>query len=190
MSSTTIAAALAILALVAGPAGLAATFDAERIRLRRYRMEDRDEIRRIDRAREAVIHERAGEELALRVVERALQHRLADPLHHSAVDLPLDQQRIDDGAKIIDGKIFHHLDMAGLRIDLDLGDMTAVRKGRRHAVADMTDVERLRAIGRQLHAAGAQLLRKLHDPNAAVGAGDAETPIGELDVARRGLQGM
>ena len=65
--------------------------------------------RRVVRARHGVVHERAGQQLAVVVVDRLLQQRLADALHHAAMDLALDQQRIDDGAEIVDRGIFHHL---------------------------------------------------------------------------------
>ena len=60
--------------------------------------------------------------------------------------------------------------------------------GRRRAVADVLDVERLRPVGRQLHAAGADLVGQLHDADRAVGAGDDELAVLELDVAGRGFE--
>ena len=56
----------------------------------------------IVRARHAVIHERAGDELAILVVDRAFEQRLADALRDAAMHLALDDHRIDDGAEIVD----------------------------------------------------------------------------------------
>ena len=102
-----------------------------------------------------------------------LEQRLADALHHAAMALALDQQRIDDRAEVVDHGVPHHLDPAGVGIDLDLGDMAAVGEGRRRRLVHVADVERVgHALG-QLHAA-AQALGQLHDADAAVGADDGE----------------
>ena len=110
--------------------------------------------RHVDGARHRVVHERAGEQLAFVVVDRMLHQRLADALHHAAVELALDDHRIDDGAEIVDRRVSHHLDDAGFGIDLDLGDVAAVGiGGRARSVADVRDIERLRRVRRQLEAA-------------------------------------
>ena len=93
------------------------------------------------------------------------------------MQLAVDDQRIDDGAEIVDAGIFHDLDDAGVRIDLDFGDVAAVGIGRgARAVADVGDVERLRRVGRRLRAA-VQLLRQLHDRDGAIGADDDEVAV-------------
>ena len=60
------------------------------------------------------------------------------------MDLAFDQQRVDDGAEIVDRRILHDLDHAGRRIDLDLGDVTPVGECRRNGVGDVPHVERFR----------------------------------------------
>src|SRR6266576_715907 len=83
-------------------AGLAAAFDAERVR-RAFRHRHADlERGHVVRARHAIIHERAGHELAVLVIDRAFEQRLADPLRDPAVDLTLDDHRIDEDAEIVD----------------------------------------------------------------------------------------
>ena len=57
--------------------------------------------------------------------------RLADALHRAAMHLAGEQQRIERGAEIVDDDVADDLGRAGVRIDLDLGDMGAVRIGRR-----------------------------------------------------------
>ena len=51
----------------------------------------------------------------------------------------------------------------------------------------MADVERLRHVGRQLQRR-AQLVGELEDADAAVGAGDGEAAVRELDVDHRRLE--
>ena len=53
-------------------------------------------------ARHRVVHERAGHELALFVIDRVLEQRLADALRHAAVHLALDDHRIDNRAEVVD----------------------------------------------------------------------------------------
>ncbi len=49
-------------------------------------------------------------------------------LRHAAMHLGNDDGVIEHVAAIADPDILHDLDLAGARIDLDLGDMTAVRE--------------------------------------------------------------
>ena len=51
------------------------------------------------RARHSVIHERAGHQLAVGVVDGILQQNLSETLHDAALDLAFDQKRIDDRAR-------------------------------------------------------------------------------------------
>ena len=61
------------------------------------------------RARHRVVHERAGHELALLVIDRVLHQRLADALRHAALHLALDDHRVDDPADIVHRGEVHHL---------------------------------------------------------------------------------
>ena len=79
-------------------------------------------------ARHGVVHERAGQQLAVVVVDARSISAWPMPCTTPPWSLALDHHRIDDGAEIVDRGIFHHLDDAGLRIDLDLGDVAAVGK--------------------------------------------------------------
>src|SRR5918999_6444978 len=96
--------------------------------------------------------------------------------------LALEQERVQDRAVVADRVIAGEPERAGLRIDLDLADVTAVREGRPALV---------------LEAAGggepaAQLLgqilslergpRHLVKGQAAIGPCDGEAPVGEADV--------
>src|SRR5262249_29524243 len=82
-----------------GPDGaaLAHAFVAAR-RQRRGRLEMPErERRQIRRRRQRVVHEAAGEDLARVVVDDPLGESLADALGDRAVNLSLDDHRVDDG---------------------------------------------------------------------------------------------
>ena len=66
---------------------------------------------------------------SLALVDRLLHQRLADALHRAAMDLAGEQQRIERHAEIVDDDVVDDLDDAGRRIDLDFGEMGAVRIG-------------------------------------------------------------
>ena len=65
-----------------------------------------------------------------------LHQHLARALRDAAVDLAVQQQRIEHGADVVDHAVAHDLDLAGLRVDLDLADVAAVREVRRPARVD------------------------------------------------------
>ena len=102
------------------PSGLDGHFVIGRVDLER---------RQVVGARHGVVHERAGHELAVLVVDRAFEQRLADALRDAAMHLALDDHRIDDDAEIVDRGPADDLGVAGLRIDLDLADVAAGREG-------------------------------------------------------------
>ena len=57
---------------------------------------------KIVRARQRIIHQRARQDLpGLRIEQRVLEQRLADALHHPAMDLPQRQARIEQPAIVI-----------------------------------------------------------------------------------------
>src|SRR5580692_8469687 len=109
-------------------AGLAAAFDAERIgRAPCQRCSNRHGWKVIG-PRHGVVHERAGHELAPLVVNCALTQCLPYSLRDAAVDLALDNHRIDDDAEIVHRRPGDNLGVAGFRIDLDLADMATGRE--------------------------------------------------------------
>src|SRR5580692_9777719 len=109
--------------------GLAAAFDAERVRRTSGEGGVDLERRKIVGARHGVIHVRAGHQLPLVVIDGVLEQRLADALGDAAMDLALDDHRIDHGAEIVDRGPGSDLGIAGFGIDLDLADMAAGREG-------------------------------------------------------------
>src|SRR5262245_4027816 len=117
-----------------------------------------------------------------------LEQRLAEALGEAAVNLALDDHRIDDGADVVDAPEADDLDAASIGIDLDLADMGAVAEGEARWIVnggllqaglDGLEWKVVRDIG------GARDLRERHAP---VGARDDEGAVGEIDVGRRRLQ--
>src|ERR1700731_5132518 len=105
-------------------AGLAHAFDAERVAVGQGRVVGELERAEIAGARHCVILERAGEQLAARlVVDEVLHQRLTDALDDPAVDLSLAEQRVQDPADIVDRDVAGQCDLAGLLVDLDLAAM-------------------------------------------------------------------
>ena len=75
------------------------------------------EEREVARARQRVVHERRSQRLDVGRRRRPPRHRLPDALRQPAVDLPLDDERVDEMAGIVDR---HHLQqprLAGLPVD-------------------------------------------------------------------------
>src|SRR3989304_3044145 len=92
------------LTMAGGPgdaAGLARALGAERVarRGRRGLVEDRDG--HVGGAGHGVVHQRPAQELAVGVVDDLLQERLAHALAEAAVELPLPEERVDDGAAVV-----------------------------------------------------------------------------------------
>ena len=85
------------------------------------------EIRHVGGPRQAVVLVAAGQQLAFLGIGDPLVQRLADALDDAAMRLARDHQRVDDDAEVVDRHVAHHLGMAGLRLDLHLADVAAVR---------------------------------------------------------------
>ena len=86
---------------------------------------ERDEI---VGAGHAVIQERACKYLAaIWIVRGAFGQCLTDSLGKPAVNLGMDDHRVDDGADIVDDVIALELEFTGIAVDLDLDYMAAIR---------------------------------------------------------------
>src|SRR5260221_159214 len=136
---------------------------------------------------DAVIAERAGQQLTALVVLAAFGERLADALRQAAVHLALDDHRIDDLAEVVHRDKRGDLGFAGVAVDLHLADVGAGREGEIGRVVErvlvqpgLELVERVvvRHVGGEGHLAEGLLL---------VGAGDLEHAAVVLDVALGGL---
>src|SRR6516162_479223 len=105
------------------------------------------------------------------------------------MDLAFDDHRVEHDADIVDGGVGDEVQLAGLRIYLDLGDMTPAGKSEIHRIiegglfeAGLQDVER-KAVRREISSAG-----DLAECHATVGAADGELAGGEFDVLLAGLE--
>ena len=78
----------------------------------------RFDARQVQARVQAIIHERAVEQLPVFVVGEPLVKRIANALRHAAMDLPSKNQRIDDLAAIVHDEIFLDVDLQRLGIHL------------------------------------------------------------------------
>ena len=69
-----------------------------------------------------------GQQLAVLVVDDLLAERLGGPLRDAAVALAVQQQRVDDGAAVVDADEAPEGGPAGLLVDLHHGDVDAERE--------------------------------------------------------------
>src|SRR5882672_708801 len=114
----------------AADSGLAHAFRAERIGSGRDRVLLDGEAADETRAGHRVVHEAAGEELAgLRIVYSHLPEDLPRALGDAALHLAFDDLVVDDVARVVHRREADDLGDARLGLNLDLGDMAAVRIG-------------------------------------------------------------
>ena len=76
----------------------------------------------------------------------------ADALRDATVHLALDDHRVDHGAAVLDHRVAEHVDLAGLRIDLDVGGVHGAREapGVGRLVAARRLEARLDPVGKQM----------------------------------------
>src|SRR6266446_6558453 len=116
-----------------------------------------------------------------------LKESLANALYDPAMDLALEQERVDGAAEIVDDAVALDCDDAGIGIDLDLDDVAAVGEGLSWRYAVMLCIEpRLHA--RRKFRGIARRLRHRENIEAEIGAGHAEYPVGKTYVLRRDFQ--
>ena len=96
------------------------------------------------------------------------------------MDLACEQQRVERRAEIVDDDVVDDFDDAGRRIDLDFGEMGAVRVG---AVGLGEGRGSL-----QLRGIGAGALGEIGKADRAVCAGDPDPAVADLEIARARLQ--
>src|SRR3989337_1960995 len=100
----------------ADAAGLAHALGPERVARRgRAGLLDQD-VRHLVGARNRVVHERAGQELAVTVVDHRLEERLPQPLGEAAVKLALGKERVDHGARVVHPHQPLYDELPGLRL--------------------------------------------------------------------------
>src|SRR5882724_6877771 len=108
---------------------LSASFDAA-LRERRGRADmGTFDVRYYRGAGHQEVHERSILQLAALVVIQRLEHRHSDSLRDPAPHLPLDDLRIDHGPAVFNTEHPGHLNVSGLRIQLDHAAMATARIG-------------------------------------------------------------
>src|SRR6267378_4589954 len=108
-------------------AGLAATLDAERIARAQRGGVGELERRQGVGARHGIVHERRRHRLAVAVIDRGFQQRLADALRKPAMHLTLDDHWIDQAPEIVRRHEVDKAGLAGAGIDLKFADIGACR---------------------------------------------------------------
>ena len=66
---------------------------------------------------------RPGEQVAVLVVDGALEERRADAVGEAAAHLTVGDQRVEQPAGVVDGRVVDHVHLAGRAVDLDDGDV-------------------------------------------------------------------
>src|SRR5215472_10020760 len=116
-----------------------------------------------------------------------LKESLANALYDPAMDLALEQERVDSATEIVDHGIALDYDDAGIGIDLDLDDVAAVGEGLSWRYAVMRRIEPRLHARRQFRGI-ARRLRHRENIEAEISAGHAEYPIGKTYILRRDFQ--
>src|SRR6516162_9802368 len=165
----------------ADAARFARALDPERIGPGRHRIALYVDRADVGRARHGIVHERAGQVLAVAIELDVLHQDLADALGDAADDLSLQQQRIDDRADVVHDAVADDLDLAGVLVDLELADVAAVGEVlHRRGIGRGRDQTHVHALGkpRRLH----RLLRDVLDGQRAIGLGAGEHAVGKVDI--------
>src|SRR5215470_7122936 len=116
-----------------------------------------------------------------------LKESLANSLYDPAMDLALEQERVNDAAEIIDDGVALDCDDAGIGVDFDLDDVAAVRESLSWRYAVMRRIEPRFHARRQFRGI-ARRLRHRENIEAQIGAGHAEYPIGKTYILCRDFQ--
>src|SRR6185312_17128696 len=74
-----------------------------------------------------VVHERGGHHLPAVVEANVFHQHLPGALRDAAVDLSVQQHRIEHGADVVDNAVAHDDGLAGLNVDFQLADVAAIR---------------------------------------------------------------
>src|SRR5256885_2594159 len=121
---------------------LAGSLDAERVHRRRRLGAAQFEEWHVVGVRHRVVHERAGEERAVLVVDGLLPERLRDALDDASLHHAVDDHRVDDAPQVVDRDVADDLGFPGLLRNLDHGD---VRSEGEHEVARIEESQRFEA---------------------------------------------
>ena len=131
-----------------------------------------------------IVGKARGQDVAGLVVNDFLEERVADALRDAAVNLPVDDHRIDEPAGVLGHEEFVDGDVPGLDIHLHHRDMARIGEGAGRivgrALGDARQNLALEQVGLMIGGA-----RQFFDRHRAVGAGDARHAILKHDVVGR-----
>src|SRR6266446_8103388 len=116
-----------------------------------------------------------------------LKESLANALYDPAMNLALEQERVDGAAEIVDDGVALDYDDASIGIDLDLDDVAAVGEGLSWRYAVMRRIEARFHARRQFRGI-ARRLRHRENIEAEIGARHAEYSISKTYVLGRDLE--
>ena len=146
-------------------------------------------VAQIVRARHGVIHERRRHHLPAGVEVDVFHQRLARALSDAALNLAVQQHRVDHGADVVDHVVAHDIDDAGVHVDLEfagvaaIGEILRVRlEHRGGGQARLHVLRNFRLIG------GGD--RDFLDRHGLIGLLRREHALGEIDVLRRQLESV
>ena len=145
----------------------------------------------LGRRRQEVVEEGRRERVAVVVVHELLVQHAADALHHAAVDLALDDVRVDHDAAVLAHHVAEDRDFAGRRVDRDRADVTGVGEHERRSLVATDDVEPALEPGREttgVQRGGHRDLRERHRSRRR--PRDRDRPADDVEVLGRSLQEM
>ena len=165
------------------------------------------EVRQILRRRGQVGAELAAAMIRSGIVRvRLLEQPEAEAHHRAALDLPLDERRVDRATDVVDLDEPLDVDLPGLVVDLDLGDAGGVGDGRVRLAVDLAGVvvharvllERGTRAGDQLTIGPGRRGGDVGEPELAVrrppckhlAVGDLEIAGVDLHLLRRDLEDL
>src|SRR5262249_35449551 len=146
------------------------------------------EFREIMGAWNRVVHQRAGQELAVFVVHDFFMQGLTDALHETAVNLSLDKEWIDHVAAIVDSHIFRDLRFSRFFIEFDHTNVSAEWEGEVRWLKEPRRIQPRFDPGRKVHC----VIRRSHHVSEIEGSPRVafcrELPDAEFNLVRSGLQ--
>ena len=149
-----------------------------------------DEVDRRDLvgARQCVVHQGAGQELARLVVDDFLEERAAEALRGAAVDLALDDHRVDRPAAVVDDRELEDGERAGVEVHFDDGRLGAERPCHRVGIEEGARAETWPAGGGEGAAADGGARDRAERDAAVRRAADGHVALGHHHVLRRALE--
>src|SRR5690349_6129019 len=107
-------------------ANFADAFDAQRIMRRRRLLVEGLHARHVLRRRQEIVGKGRGDRLTGFVITHPFEHGVADAMGNAAVNLTLDDHRIDQPAGILDGDVADNAHASGFDVDFHFDNVTGI----------------------------------------------------------------